>query len=148
MKNEPRRVIALDVGDVRIGVALSDPLNHYAMPHCTIERKGRAIFKELQEIALNNNVGTIVVGLPAELDGTIGAQAKKVQAFAKQLEKALSREPQLNGLSIVMCDERLTTAEAERVIAGSKLKNAERSALLDRIAAALILESFLNSQHE
>ena len=137
------RLMGLDVGESRIGVALSDPLNFFAIPSCTVEQRGKAAFRELITIAEANKVSTIVIGLPYELDGSIGTQAQKVMEFADKLKNRLRSHPILNKTSIEMCDERLTTTQAEKIIAGSKLKNAKRSAALDQIAASLILDSFI-----
>jgi putative holliday junction resolvase len=140
------RTIALDVGDARVGVAMSDPSGQFAQPHSTIERKGKAVFRDILAIVESCSVKRIVIGLPYELSGAVGEQAEKVQSFADELAKRLAQKPQLKAVNIAFWDERLTTAQAERIIAGSKLKNRARSALLDRVSAALILESFLGSK--
>lgn len=140
-----KRIVALDVGDARIGVALSDPLGMFAQPLCTIANKQHSVISELLEVLKQNEVGSVVLGLPYELDGSIGEQGKKVEAFQRRLEKALLKNEQLSEIKTFIWDERFTSAQADRVLLGSGLKNSERSAASDRVAAALILESFLNA---
>ena len=88
---------------------------------------------------------TLVIGLPLELDGVHGPQAKKVQAFVEKLKTGMRKQDLLSKVEILFWDERFSTAQAERVLSGSKLKNKENSAALDRVSAALILESYINS---
>lgn len=135
--------MALDVGDARIGVALSDPLGMTAQPLCTLEQKGGKAVTDLIALLKTHDVGILVVGMPYELDGTSGEQAKKVDNFLSRLKKNLKTVPELEALQIKMLDERFTSQQAERALIGSKLKNRERSAAQDRIAAALILEGYL-----
>lgn len=130
--------MALDVGDARVGIAISDPLGLSAQPYPAIERK-KDFFKNLQKLIEEKAVKTLVLGLPLELDGAYGPQAKKVEDFRTALLKELR---ELN-LKVDYLDERMTTIQAERVLQGSKLKNKEKSAALDSISAALILESYL-----
>jgi len=137
------RVMALDVGDARIGVAVSDPLGITAQPLSTIERKDGYLSRLLETIT-SMQVKTIVIGLPLTLEGEKGPQVKKVENFKKKLGKALRAIPP-NGYAVdfVMLDERMSTKQAQRVIIESGLKNKDRSAALDRISAAIILESYL-----
>ena len=139
-----KRIMALDVGDVRIGVALSDQLWITAQPYSTIERQGKSVLA-LIEIIKEKEVGTVVVGIPYELSGAFGAQAKKVQDFTTELHEACRRRKELQQVNFIFCDERLTTRQAQRVLIGSKLKNRENSAALDQIAATIILDSYLSS---
>ncbi len=126
-----------------MGIALSDPCNSYAMPHSTLERKGRSIYGNIVAVAESNNIGSIVVGLPYELDGAIGDQAEKVLVFIEELKKRLVGKPQLRDIPVEIFDERMTTAQAEKLIQGTRLKNKDKSAALDQVAAALILDAFL-----
>ena len=134
--------MALDVGDARIGVALSDPLGITAQPFTSVEQNGRSV-RSIIKIIEDEHVGSIVVGLPLELNGSIGPQAEKVEAFVAVLRSALDRNRALKGLKIAFWDERFTTAEAKRVTAGSGLKDEQSRAALDRVSAALILEGYL-----
>jgi putative holliday junction resolvase len=138
------RVMALDVGDARVGVALSDSLRITAQPHTTIERNrsaGSAI-ADILGIIIEYDVREVVIGLPMDLKGRIGQQAQKVLAFKAELEMAAGKAGSKALFSLL--DERFTTEEAKRIVVGSKLKNRKQSAALDRVSAALILHSFLN----
>jgi putative Holliday junction resolvase len=138
------RHLAIDHGEAHIGIALSDPLGLFAQPLCTLRNDGTAIV-EIVKLLSEHSVGVLVVGVPLELDGCLGPQAKKVERFVKKLEVALQADETFAELKLVYWDERLTSVEAEEIIRGSKLKNRKRRALVDRVAAAVILESYLNS---
>ncbi len=135
--------MALDVGESRIGVALSDPLRITAQPHSTIERKEKNYFTQIATLIQKENVGSIVVGMPYELSGNLGPQGEKVQVFIDKLTAFLKKNAPTSNIPIKIWDERFTTTAAERVLIGSKLKNSDRSAALDRVSAALILESYM-----
>ena len=144
---EKPRVMALDVGEARIGVALSDPLGLSAQPHTTVEAKTlNAAFAQLEDIIKKYRVGKIVIGLPWKLDGSVAEQGQRVLKFHNRLQKHLGTIPEFSEVTFDLWDERLTTAQASRVLVDSKLKNKEKSAALDRISAAIILESFLQSK--
>lgn len=136
------RIMALDVGDARIGIALSDPLHLTAQPLETIVRSDKYIDK-LLGIIVKYEVREILVGLPLNLDGTESVQSGKVRGFIKKLNAALERKLADLKVRVGVIDERFSTAQAERVVVGSGLKNKERSAAIDRISAAIILESHL-----
>ncbi|MCL4129988.1 UNVERIFIED_CONTAM: hypothetical protein GTU68_021419 [Idotea baltica] len=113
-----------------------------AQPLVTIDNFGyKRSAADVAAIAIEREAKRIVVGLPLELDGNRGPQARKVDKFTKQLKRHLT-DSDLD-LEVVQWDERMTTVYAERIIAGSKLKGSERSGQIDRVAAALILESYL-----
>jgi putative Holliday junction resolvase len=139
------RILALDVGDARIGVALSDPLGNFAQPWSSVENSGKAAHKEIVRLIRENQVQTVVCGLPIELDGGEGPQAEKVRKFGTKLENIFKSNKDLHHCSLLYWDERFTSTAADRVLIGSKLKNADRRAARDRVSAALILESYLNS---
>ena len=134
---DEKRLMALDVGDVRIGIALSDPLGISAQPFKTIEAKTAA--SELADISKEYNVYKIIVGLPLQLNGEIGEQAKSVLAFVDKLRASV-------GLEIETLDERMSSKAAERVVIDSKLKGKQRHQAVDKVAAAIILEQYLNTQ--
>jgi putative Holliday junction resolvase len=134
--------MALDVGDARVGIAISDPLLITAQPLETVDTPKACA--RIVQICVDKSVGKIIVGLPKMLDGSIGEQAEKVTKFVDNLQSALDSS-NFEGIEVQYWDERLTTKQAERVLAGSKLKNREKSAALDRISAALILQSYLDS---
>ncbi|MFH1151274.1 MAG: Holliday junction resolvase RuvX [Actinomycetota bacterium] len=132
------RIIGLDVGERRIGVALSDPLGHTAQPHLTIENDDRAM-RRICELASESGVGRVVVGLPLLLDGREGAQAAKAREFASRLGEHLS-------LPVEMIDERLTTRQATSIISRSEGAGKKDRGASDRVAAALILQSYMDGR--
>ena len=134
------RTLALDVGDKRIGVAVSDVLGILASPLTTIERRSddKAIVAIL-EIAVEQEAGEIVVGLPVSLDGGFSEQTKSVAAFAGKLEE---RSP----VPVKTADERYSTVEAERLLSQSKPKRARSRGEIDSAAAAVILQSYLDAR--
>jgi putative Holliday junction resolvase len=132
------RVLALDVGGRRIGVAMSDADGLFAMPLTTLnaEPHDRALVR-IGELVQEYAVDEIVVGLPLTMSGEIGPQAKLVQTFATALEVALSRPVQL-------FDERLTTVVAEQMMRDLGIKPAKRKQRIDEIAATVILQDYLD----
>lgn len=130
-------ILGLDIGDARTGVAISDELGIAAHPLCTIHRKSRkAVLAELQELVTAHKVERIVVGLPLQLDGETGTQARKVRRFAERLEQQVN-------LPIVFWDESFTTFEAARILRGTKKRRKKRKQVIDQVAAVLILEGYL-----
>ncbi|MGE5552957.1 MAG: Holliday junction resolvase RuvX [Betaproteobacteria bacterium] len=131
------RILALDVGERRIGVAVSDPLGWTAQAHSVVVRHGLAA--DLAAVAaLVRELGAeqVVVGLPRRLDGSEGPAAEKVKDFASQLAKAIP-------VPVELFDERLTTAEAEGVLLSGDLSRRRRRQVIDKVAAALILDGYL-----
>ncbi len=152
----PGRVLALDVGERRIGLAISDPDGRVAVPLETLERRSEdADLRALTGLADREAVAMVVVGLPLSLDGTVGQQAERTQAFARRLADALSRP-------VEMWDERLSTVAAERsLLPGGSANRKERrrprvgerrrpargrKGAEDALAAALILQGYLDSR--
>lgn len=134
------RILGLDVGDVRIGVAVSDPLGITAQAVTTIHRKN--LQKDLQALSSlleEYNAGTVVVGYPLNMDGSVGPQAEKVNAFSEALSARFHPE-------LILWDERLTTAEARRVLVSGGVRRKKRKTIVDQMAAVLILQSYLDSQ--
>lgn len=130
-------ILGLDIGDARTGVAISDELGVAAHPLCTIQRKSRkAVLAELRELVAVHNVERIVVGLPLQLDGETGTQAKKVKQFAERLAQQVN-------LPIVFWDESFTTVEAAQILRGTKKRRKKRKQVIDQVAAVLILEGYL-----
>src|SRR5262245_26001482 len=109
--------MGINIGDARIGVAMSDPLGLTAQPHSSIECAGNRSIQSLVNLIEKEDVGTVVSGLPLELDGSTGPQAAKVQEFVAQLRGALDRRAGLKSVQVVFWDERFSTAEAQRVAA-------------------------------
>jgi len=135
------RSLGLDVGTVTIGIAISDPLGMFAQPVRTLRRTGRkADVAELVELVREREVDRIVVGLPLRTDASEGDSAREARRMAEALEAALE------GVTIVLQDERFSTAEAERVLIQAKVRRKKRKQVIDQIAAVLILQSYLD-QH-
>ncbi len=136
------RILGLDVGDVRIGVAVSDPLEVIAQPLASVKRI--SVSKDVESIkrlAEENEAGKIVVGVPKTLDDEVGIQAQKVLDFVESLGKAIE-------IPIVLWDERLTTAEAERALIEADMSRRKRKKVIDKVAAVLILQGYLDSHDQ
>ena len=133
------RIMGLDVGEKRIGVAVSDPLGYTAQGISVIKREN---IEDLKKIVSDYDVERIIVGLPKNMDGSIGEQAKKVLAFIEDLKREID-------LPVLTWDERLTTKEAEGVLLRADLSRAKRKKVIDKLAAVLILQGYLDSHsHE
>jgi len=138
-------VLSLDVGDARVGVAVSDELNIAAHPLDTLTLDGMSEFTKLYDFIVKRLVKKVVVGLPLMLDGNEGEQSKKVRKFIDKFITWLN----LRGHEVpefVFWDERFTTVQASYVIRGSKMKGNEARSALDRISAIIVLQSYLDSQ--
>jgi len=134
------RILALDVGSRTLGLAVSDPLGITAQGLPTIRRKNRrADFAQLDTVVKKYDVHEFVVGYPLRLSGATGTQSEKMTAFAEQLRQRYQ-------LPVHLWDERLTTAEAQRVLRESEMSVKRRSEVVDQLAAVLILQSFLESR--
>lgn len=131
------RILAIDFGSRRMGLALSDPLGITAQGIETLQRKNkRADFARLQDIIRQHQVAEIVLGLPLKLSGEPGPQAEKVTQFAEELRQKFK-------LPVHLWDERLTSAQANRILREAELSIQKRAQAVDRMAAVLILQSFL-----
>jgi putative Holliday junction resolvase len=135
-----RRILSLDYGSKTIGLAVSDPLGITAQGLPTLRRKNkRTDFGALSELIRKYEIAEIVLGLPLHMSGRAGVQAEKAQLFAEDLRKQFS-------LPVHLWDERLTSAEANRVLRESEMSIRRRGEVVDRLAAVLILQSFLESR--
>jgi putative Holliday junction resolvase len=143
------RILALDVGDRRIGLAITDTLNLTAQPLFTLHRTNlRADLKSIARFMRQHSVTALVIGLPLNADATESAQSAKTRAFAKELQAAHPDMP------LHWLDERLTTREAHALLdRGDRLRRsagqaarAERKDFIDQVAAVLLLEAFLSHQ--
>jgi putative Holliday junction resolvase len=133
------RILALDLGKKRIGLALSDPLGITAQGLPTLERtRIRDDIDALAALAREREVGLFLLGLPLHMTGKEGRQAEYTRDFAKRLEER-------TGIPIRFWDERLTTVEAQRVLKSSGISIAKRAQAIDKLAAQILLESFLDS---
>jgi putative holliday junction resolvase len=138
----PHRVLGLDVGARRIGVAVSDPLGITAQGLETLHRKNKKYdFSFLHRIIRDYEVKEIVVGLPLRMSGAEGTQAEKIQAFADDLRKHFK-------LPVHLWDERLTSAEANRLLRETDLSIEKRGQAVDRMAAILILQGWMESRRK
>ncbi len=134
------RVLGLDIGERRIGVALSDPEGIVAISLTVIERKSEDVaLKQLIDLTHEHEVERIVIGLPRSLDGSLGRQAQAVQTFAESLAGCTE-------LPVVTYDERLSTVAARRVMAEAGVKRGKRKKRLDSVAAAIILQAYLDRE--
>jgi putative Holliday junction resolvase len=134
------RILGLDVGDVRIGMALSDETATLATGLATFERIGpRKDIKAVAALAREHEVGEVVVGLPRTLAGDIGPQAEKVLAFTEDLKRSVR-------VSVVSWDERFTTSMATQALIEGGVSRKNRKGMVDRVAAVLILQSYLDSR--
>ncbi len=142
--NDFTRIMALDVGDSRTGIAISDPLKITSQPLKTVE-SNKAI-KEISNLVKEYQITSIIVGLPKLLNGNMGEQANKVHTFINKLKPNL---PIILGKQVMVeyWDERLTTKQALKVITGSKLKNRKKKGILDKLSATIILQSYLDSKN-
>ena len=133
------RIVCLDIGDVRIGVAVSDPTWTIATPVEVIRRVGWGPdTKKIRAICERYDTGLILSGLPLNMDGTEGFQARKVRDFCAQLEKA--------GLKVVYQDERLSTDSAEEALIEGGVSRGGRRQVVDKVAASVILQQWLEAQ--
>jgi putative Holliday junction resolvase len=130
------RKIGLDVGDKRIGVAVSDALGLTAQGINTIDRKGSV--EALKKIIAEYEVDSIIVGIPKMLNGTIGIQGEKVMEYVNELKKAIS-------LPVTLWDERLSTLAAERALLEANVRRKKRKSLRDKVSAIVILQNYLDS---
>jgi len=140
MQESAPRIMGLDVGDRRIGVAVSDPLGLTAQPVMTLVRTNRRQdLKSLQRLIRKYACAEIVVGNPLYMSGDQSPQAAKAQAFAQMLREETS-------LPVHLWDERLTTTEAHRHLHAAGRAGSEHKAVVDQVAAVLILEGYLAAE--
>ena len=132
------RILALDVGSKRIGLAVSDPLGLTAQGLGVLERKDwDRDLARLVDIARPYRVQEILVGLPRHMDGRLGGQAEEILALARALGEAL-------GARVATWDERLSTVEAERLLIQADLSRRKRRRVVDQVAASIILQAYLD----
>jgi len=134
------RVMGLDYGDRRIGVAVSDELRWTAQGLTVVEkRRDGGELDKIAEIAKEHDVSEVVVGLPKNMNGTIGPRGEICQDFASQVKQKL-------GIPVHLWDERLTTVAAERTLAEAEIGLKKRKQVVDKMAATLILQNYLDSK--
>lgn len=134
------RVLGLDVGSKTIGMAISDPLGITAQGLPTIRRQNKRLdFEQLAKVLSDYQVSEIIVGYPLRLSGIEGTQSQKMQLFADELRKKF-------GLPVHLWDERLTSSQANRILREAELSIKKRGEAVDRMAAVLILQSWMEAR--
>lgn len=131
------RILGLDVGQKRIGVALSDPMGWTAQGHSVLQRTAGDDMARIEELCRENEVETIVVGLPLNMNGTEGPKAVECRDYARDLAA-------YTGLPVKLWDERLTTVTAEKVLIQADVSRRKRKQVIDKMAATFILQSYLD----
>ena len=135
---EQGRILAIDYGEKRIGIAISDPLGITAQSLPTLANNSLK-FEEIKKLAETKMVCEIVIGLPRRLNGTIGPAAENVQRFGDELAKHVA-------IPIVYWDEWFTTSEAEKLLISADKSRQKRKQVIDMVAAQLILQGYLDSK--
>jgi len=133
------RILGLDVGEKRIGIAVSDPMGWTAQSHSVLHRKQRIEdYRYLGKLVQELEVEKIIIGFPRNMNGTIGPKALEIQDFARELG-------QYTTVAIEFWDERLSTRSAERVLLEADISRRKRKQIIDKLAAAHILQAYLDS---
>lgn len=139
MDELPGRILCIDFGEKRIGLAISDPLGITAQPLNLLVRKDKeSDFQEILKLVRELDVTRIVIGLPLNMDGSEGFMVKAVREFSKELEKR-------SQLEIIEMDERLTSLQASRALNQGALKGKEKKQKIDSLSAQIILQTYMNS---
>ena len=135
-----RRILGLDVGAKRIGVAISDLLGITAQGLQTLQRQNKRLdFAQLERVIREHQVAEIVMGLPLRMSGAEGVQAEKMQAFAEEIRRRFK-------LPVHLWDERLTSAQANRLLRETEMSIKRRGEVVDQMAAVLILQSWMDAR--
>jgi len=135
------RILALDVGEKRIGLAVSDPLGITAQGLGVLNRKDwETDLARILEVASEYKVKEIVVGLPRHMDGRLAKQAQEILDLGRALEESL-------GVKVIPWEERLTSVEAERLLLAADVSRRRRRQVMDKLAAVLILQSYLDHRN-
>ena len=133
--NEEERILGIDYGQKRIGIAISDPLRLIAYPLETVERK--RIEDSIRRILEKYSIEYVIIGYPLRTDGKLGKRGEEVKSFAEKIKEKFN-------INIKLWDERYTTIEAERIIRDIGKKPSRDKGRVDRVAASLILQSYLD----
>ena len=132
------RILGLDVGDKYIGVAVSDLLQYTAQGVTTIKRESKEKdFKAIENLLSQYEIKKVVVGLPKNMNGTMGPQSEKVMKFAEKIKNKFK-------IDLIYIDERLSTVSAERILIESEVRRENRKKVIDKIAASYILQTYLD----
>lgn len=132
------RIMGLDVGEKRIGIAISDPMGWTAQGHSVLQRSElQTDLKKIQQICADYEVEKIVVGFPRNMDGSIGPKALEIQEFGTSVGNGL-------GIEVEYWDERLSTKSAERILIAADVSRRRRKQVIDKMAAVNILQAYLD----
>ena len=135
-----KRTLGIDLGDRRTGIALSGALGLSAQPLTVLDSRSQDnLLAEIEKLVTEHDVETILVGVPYNMDGSSGPSAQKSISFCEKLENVLT-------CSVVQWDERLTSVAAERVLIQGKIRRKQRKKFIDKIAASLMLQAYLDSK--
>ena len=135
-----QRVLCLDYGERRIGVAISDEAGIIAMPLCVIDvRDSGQTLREIAGICAEKKPAKIVVGMPLNMNGSRGRKAEEAKKFAKLLETGV-------GIPVETWDERLSSRQAERALIGGNVSRRKRKGIVDKLAAQIVLQAYLDSR--
>lgn len=133
------KVLGLDLGDARTGVAISDELKFIAQSYGTLYNKDREdLINQLENIIKDNNVDTVVIGFPKNMNGTVGERGEKSKEFSEIIGKKFN-------IKTVLWDERLTTVSAHRVLSEANVRGKKRKKVVDTVSAVFILQCYLDS---
>lgn len=138
-QHQMKKAIGIDLGDARVGVAASDDLGMLAHPLETIPTKSTNALERVLALAGERSAATIVVGMPRNMNGSLGPAAEKAKAFIEELKRATS-------IPVVAWDERLSTVSAQRALQEAGRNAKKQRAVIDQVAAQIILQSWLDSQ--
>ena len=133
------RIIALDVGDRRIGVAICDELEISANSLLTIDRQSKNFMGQIKDILDEYNVEEIVVGMPVMMNGTMGIQGDKVSKFIEELKNEIN-------IPIKLFDERLSTKLVEKALIDADMRRDKRKKIIDQLSAVIILQDYMSSR--
>jgi putative Holliday junction resolvase len=133
------RVLGLDPGEVRVGVALSDPSGIIAQPLVVLDRRHGSVVPQIADIVAEQGVACVVIGLPVSLGGEEGVAAQRARALGVEVEKEI-------GCEVTFFDERFTTVQAEHALLGGRVRRRERRSVVDKVAAAIMLQGYLDAQ--
>lgn len=132
------RIIALDVGRVRIGIAMSDLMQIIASPFENYKRKNISVdIAHINDIINSNEIKMAIIGLPISMDGSLNEQCKSIQGFTDELKKVIK-------IPVEFVDERFSSVSAERVLIGADVRREDRKNFRDKLAAAIFLQSYLD----
>jgi putative Holliday junction resolvase len=132
------RLLGIDHGDTRIGLAVSDQLGSFAHPYRTLQ-SGPRLMDEILAIVDHEQISAIVIGLPKNMDGTLGPAAAKVKSFADRLAQLIPT------MKILFWDERLTTREAQRALHAAGKNTKQSKKMIDQVAAQILLQNYMDS---